>query len=155
MSDSYVFLLDFTPGPMDPPIPSINEAYTNGPHGRRILSKAGASFKAALTREVVGIISQLAWKEAVDAVYLHKARVKFSLHIWMPCINASWKPGAKTKTGLQSPYKKKDVGNYLKIVEDAVAEATGIDDSAHFELTIRKDDAPDIRLQVFYEVVLP
>lgn len=48
-------------------------------------------------------------------------------------VNATW-----LKTGKGTPYKKMDVGNRRKLLEDCVADVTGIDDSRNFGVLLYK-----------------
>lgn len=148
-----VVLFSFVVTLRDPVPPSVNKMYASGRGGQRFLTKEGAAFKGAMTRAVVTQIAVQPWAQAVDAVYLHKATVHIAISLHMTVFNASWKPGSKTKSGaMQSPYKKQDVLNYGKVVEDAVADGTGIDDSAHFDVHLIKVPGPPL-VEVFYEVV--
>lgn len=137
----------------DPAPPSVNKMYSTGQHGQRFLTKEGAKFKAALTQIVAQEIAPLNWKDAVDEVYLRRGWVRATIGVHTKLYNDSWKPGGKTKSGaVQSPYQKIDDLNYSKIVLDAVAEATGIDDSCNLESTSRKIDGKKL-IEVFYEVI--
>jgi Holliday junction resolvase RusA-like endonuclease len=131
---------------------SVNAMYTIF-RGRMVLKKQGQAFKSALTRIVASTCAALPWAQAIDAVYNEKAWVRITVIFYAPdWLNKSWKPGATTeKQGRQSPYKKKDAPNYLKVIEDAVAEGTGIDDSAHFETSIKKRSGEPC-IEIAYEV---
>jgi hypothetical protein len=137
----------------EPSPPSINKMYSTGRQGQRFLTKEGAKFKAALTQIVAQEIAPLSWKDAIEEVYLRRGFVRATVGVHTNLYNGSWKPGAKTKGGdMQSPYQKIDDLNYAKIVLDAVAEATGIDDSCNLESTSRKIDGRKM-IEVFYEVM--
>lgn len=131
---------------------SVNELYTTF-RGRTVLKKAGEKFKSDLTRVVASACAGENWLEVVQAVYHEKAWVRLVVvYTSLQWLNASWKPGAITRGGTsQSPYQKKDVSNYMKVIEDAVAEGTGIDDSAHFEATIHKRVGEPC-IEIIYEV---
>jgi len=51
--------------------------------------------------------------------------------------NTTWPSKAESR------YKKLDVGNRLKLFEDALCEATGVDDSHHWCVTVRKEHGPE------------
>lgn len=137
----------------DPEPPSVNRMYTNGYRGRRILSKEGERFKAAMTKAVVGEISVLPWRAAVDQVYTGGAGVQLVIGLSREIFNNAWVPGAKTKGGNpQSPYQKMDATNYIKVIEDAVVDATGIDDNAHIEVTVHKWQSASPLVEIGYEV---
>jgi hypothetical protein len=138
----------------DPPPPSINHMYFNGSHGR-VLTKEGRAFKDALKDAVVQAIAHKPWKEAVDEIYERGGYVVMTMQIYRgDMYNKSWRPGSKTPSGaLRSPYQKLDATNYAKIIEDAVVLGTGIDDSAHLEVTVGKSHDPaDPRIEVYYYV---
>lgn len=137
----------------EPEAPSINALYSTGRHGQRFLTKAGAAFKSALTRAVAEEVIALSWNTAVDAVYKERAYIRLCLCLHVDLYNHSWKPGGRTKGGdLQSPFKSIDGPNYSKAIEDAIADGTGIDDSAHMEVTVRKINGPK-HIEIFYEVL--
>ncbi len=138
----------------EPKPPTVNHLYRNGYRGQRVLTKEGEAFKAALTRVVVEECMTLPWKAAFDAVYLEGAGVRLTIGIHASIFNAAWRPGGLTAKGnLQCPYKKMDASNYVKAIEDAVVQGTGIDDSCHIESTIKKlnDDTPSV--EVSYEIL--
>lgn len=139
---------------MDEPTPvSSNNLYATF-HGKRVMTKEGRAFKDALTAVVAERIALLPWKDAVDAVYVRGGYARLSIALHLPLRNASWKPGAHTKGGgLQSPYKKKDGTSYVKAIEDAVAEATGIDDSCQMRTTVEKVHSDVPFIEVSYEIV--
>jgi Holliday junction resolvase RusA-like endonuclease len=138
----------------DPRPPSVNRLYRNGYRGRKVLSKQGEAFKAALSARVVEEIMTLPWKQAIEAVYQERAEVRLSIALHMPLYNRSWKPGRATAKGdLSCPYKKLDGSNYIKIVEDAIVAGTGIDDSAHTWVTVVKVDNEVPHIEVAYEIL--
>ncbi len=139
----------------EPAPPSVNHLYTNGYGGKRVLSREGQAFKSALTQAVVSACAeQTPWLRAIDAVYNESAWVRLTIGLHTALYNASWKPGGLTKSGArQSPYKTLDGPNYLKAIEDAIKDGTGIDDAAHLSVTIEKLDAPGRWVEVAYEVL--
>ncbi len=139
---------------IEPAPPSSNHLYRRGFAGRMVLSKEGQAFKGALAAEVVRATSLLPWKDALEDVYHRAARVRVltALHS-EEVLNSSWKPGRKTKTGnIVSPFKKWDGPNYAKAIDDAIAEGTGIDDSAHFDSRILKVPDTSSYTEVWYEI---
>lgn len=146
----------------DPPPVSVNKLYS----GReRFLTKAGRRFKDALTEAVARAVTVLdgvetdlgSWKAVVDAVYEQGAHCHLLIRIHFPKLhNRSWKwggsytdPKPNPKTGKtpprkrRSPYQKKDGSNYIKLIEDAVASGTGIDDSANLRVCVEKEEDPN------------
>ncbi len=137
----------------DPKPPSVNRLYRNGPHGQKILSKEGEVFKAAMTRLVAQECMKTNWKEAVDAVYCKQAWIRLHIVLHLQMLNKSWKPGGMTKKGNpQSPYKKVDGTNYIKCIEDAVVDGTGIDDAAHLQTTVVKTHDDEAFVEIFYDI---
>lgn len=138
----------------EPAPPSVNHLYRTGMHGKRVLTKEGAAFKAALQLAVVGECMTLPWKEAVDAVYNDVAWIRLSIGLYLPVFNRTWKPGKRTAKGdLSLPYKKLDATNYIKAIEDAIASGTGIDDCAHLTVSITKHHSEIPAVEVAYEVI--
>lgn len=143
----------------NPAPPSINEMYSTGHGGKRFLTKAGEKFKSALSTAVVDATSRMDWKAAVDEVYMHRGYAGIAIGVFFAEIyNPAWKPGGKTKPSekfpkgnLQLPYQKKDGASYDKIIQDAVAIGTGIDDAVTFWSSIHKAlDAKRPRVEVHY-----
>lgn len=134
--------------------PSVNKLYVNGRGGRRILSKEGVAFKSRVVGAIVEECMKQSWKAAIEAVYLQRAWVHVSIGLHQEIYNKSWKPGQRTPSGaLQSPYKQEDAPNYFKIIEDAIKEGTGIDDSAHCHSEIKKLPDENYRfIEIAYEV---
>lgn len=140
----------------EPRPPSVNNMYRTGFRGRRVLSKAGQEFKSAMTAAVVAEVMAMPWKRAIDAVYFQGAGVRCVLGLNLPIFNNSWKPGGITEKGnLQSPYKKLDGTSYIKALEDAVVDGTGIDDSCHLSFTVEKIDSSTPFVEIAYEVISP
>lgn len=122
---------------------SINRAYIRGPHGRVTLSAEGRAFKASLSA-VVSAALPWDWGVIVDRAYTEPLFVQLDVAILFPDFHVkAWKKARKkhTATGERIttlPYQKKDGSNYIKLIEDAVAEATGIDDSFHLNVHVTK-----------------
>lgn len=139
---------------MSPAPPSVNHLYRTGYRGSRVLTKEGEHFKAALQQVVVEECMALPWKMAIDAVYLEAAWVRLTIGFNTQILNGSWKPGRRTEKGNpQSPYKRLDASNYIKVIEDAIAKGTGIDDSVHLHVSIVKLPSSSTHLEVAYEVL--
>lgn len=145
----------------DPKPPSVNAMYSTGRGGARFLTKEGKAFKDALKSAVSRQVASLNWKEAVDEVYLRRGQVHLNITVYIERLyNGSWSPGGRTKPtqnspkgNLRSPYQKVDAGSYDKIIQDAVALGTGIDDSAHLNYAVSKaEDPDDPRIEVMYYV---
>ena len=138
----------------DPAPPSVNHMYFNSPHGR-VLSSEGRKFKDAMKDAVAQATVTKQWKLAIDEVYEKRGYVVLVIRLyWERLYNGSWKPGSKTDRGNpRSPYQRVDATNYAKVIEDAVVLGTGIDDSAHLEVTVCKaEDSKDPRVEIDYYV---
>lgn len=138
----------------DPAPPSINHLYYNGPHGR-VLSSEGRKFKDAMKDAVAQATLTLNWKSVIEEIYGRRGYVVLAIRMYRDRLyNGSWKPNSKTGSGNpRSPYQTLDATNYAKVIEDAVVLGTGIDDSAHLEVTIGKgEDQKDPRVEIDYYV---
>lgn len=123
-------VLDISPIP-EPP--SVNTSYTTF-HGKRTLTAAGRKFK---TEVLAGLTAELLtcepWDRYRTAYFIHGGEVSLTLRYFTVIYNASWVSGKLTKTpkgATRDPYKQVDTLNRVKLVEDAIATATGIDDRA-------------------------
>lgn len=105
---------------------SSNHAYINLPKGGRTLSKEGRKYKAETSGYLVRTFptEMMIFKKDVPFGYL----VQFC---FPNLFNKGWPEKAKTR------YKKLDVSNRLKLFEDALFNASGVDDSqvcsGHFD----------------------
>lgn len=107
--------------------PSLNNCYTNGRgHGRRVLTQQGRTYKAEITKLLLG-------RQPLPA----GARVGLSLRLWF-----------KTK-------QRRDISNCVKLLEDALAEALGFDDCNVDRLHVERAgyDAAQPRCEVVIEVL--
>lgn len=96
--------------------PSVNAAYANGRGGRRVLTTAGKSYKTLTANHIVRF--HPADIRGIKKDYAYGLGV--TLH--MGIFNSGWPDKAKTR------YKKLDVSNRIKLLEDALVNALGIDD---------------------------
>jgi len=137
---------------------SVNRLYQTGRGGKRFLSKEGEYFKDALRQAVVRAVmeSENLWTETQDLVYISGHYTRLYIDLYLESIrNKSWQPGGGTTSsgGPRSPFKRIDGTNYTKIIEDAVSEGTGIDDSCNMDVRVRKFESPqDPRIEVLFEV---
>lgn len=144
---------------------SINKAYTVV-RGRTLLTSAGRKYKDAVKLEVSR--SSFQWKAALDTIHNEGGYVELSITVYFEELyNKSWSPGAMTqpkpnkKTGivpkaqLRNPYKKVDVGNMLKLLEDAIVSGCGIDDASHLDIHMYKRHDPNRpRVEVTHRTLL-
>lgn len=122
--------------------PSVNHAWFNLPKGGRTLKPAGKKYKA----EVQTLLAQQYPKELMTFVKNEPYLMFWRVHLEL-IENATW--GAAKKAA-ENRYKKVDVTNRIKILEDVIAEVTGIDDSATLTFAIQKvkADGPE-KIEVF------
>lgn len=126
---------------------SVNKAYTTGMHGQRVLTAEGVDFKAAVQAEVVSWTMDQCpnWQEVIEQVYTggHVVNLVLDFHVAPKRLfNMSWKPGSQTPSGRPSaPLKMFDISNLIKLLEDAISSATGIDDSCTTALAAYKSVA--------------
>lgn len=111
--------------PMMPP--SVNDCYKRNRWGGMRLSKDGVDFKR--------IVSYKVKRDGINFHPVDKMRLTIEFHspYWM------------TKKGTIA---KKDVSNNIKVCEDALMEALGLDDKNNFELHIYK--IPSEKTMVIY-----
>lgn len=117
-----------------PPV-STNKLYSGA--GKRYLSKKGQAYKDEVISLLSGEISlsgwpDYGWKDFHEAFHAHGGSAHLEITLFMADFyNPKWKQGelVELKNGYRSPYKVKDTTNYVKLLEDAVSRATGIDDS--------------------------
>jgi Holliday junction resolvase RusA-like endonuclease len=88
-------------------------------------------FKAKASAELA---KQILWDDPpLDQNTPYALRLEF----YLPSLfNKGWPKKAKTK------YKRKDVSNLIKIVEDLLSWCLGIDDSCFLEVSVQKLDGP-------------
>ncbi len=110
--------------------PSINHAWFTLPHGGRTLKPAGKKYK----HEVQTLLAQQYPRELMTFVKDEPYLVFFRVHLEI-IENATW--GAAKKAAANR-YKKVDVTNRIKILEDVVSEVTGIDDSCTLTFVTQK-----------------
>jgi Holliday junction resolvase RusA-like endonuclease len=107
--------------------PSLNNAYTNGRgHGRRVLTKEGRDYKEYVASSLLGT------QPLPDG-----ARIGLAIQLWFP-----------TK-------RRRDISNWVKLLEDALSEALGFDDCAVDRLLVERVgyDATRPRCEVTIEVL--
>jgi len=108
--------------------PSVNKMYVYTKWGPRP-SSAMKKFKAKAMAELVKQVP-------FDSEPLDKnLPYRLSLEFYLPAlINKGWPGKAKTR------YKRRDVSNLVKVVEDVLAQCLGVDDSCFLEEELKKLD---------------
>lgn len=98
--------------------PSSNHAYINNGFGGRTLSAAGKKFK---TETKVTIARR--YTTALTAMKPNMPALVLARFYFESLLNKGWPKTAKSR------YKKLDATNRVKLLEDALAEVLGVDDS--------------------------
>jgi len=107
--------------------PTVNHAYITDHFGKRVLSAEGRKYK----RETVAHLCRAYPTElaTLRTNQLYRVAVAFFFPVLQ---NKGWPKKAENR------YKHLDVTNRLKLFEDALQEATGVDDSHHERLVCAK-----------------
>jgi hypothetical protein len=138
---------------LESPAPvSVNNLYTHF-RGKKNLTKAGRAYRDGLAAAVAG--SSVEWKTAVTRVYQEGRAATLLVGLYFQTLqNGSWKPGSRTASGaLSEPRKKQDSANYLKVIEDAVVQGSGIDDCNNTQhIVIKLEDSLRPRTEIIYLV---
>lgn len=129
--------------------PTSNHIYTNR-GGKRILSNEARSWK----RRAVSLISRtakLGWMAELDV----NSRYLLVLVFYFDYLeNKGWSESytrgpKKGKRKAETRWRKIDLSNRIKLAEDAMKEATGVDDSATFaQILLKEEDAKNTRLSM-------
>ena len=113
--------------------PSSNHAYFNLPKGGRALTREGKKYiNETKTHFVQAFPRQMTFFKP-NRPYLVAIRFYFK-----EVENAGWFKGKA-----DSRYKKLDVGNRLKLLEDCLKDAAGTDDSQHFRIVLDKQQGKE------------
>jgi Holliday junction resolvase RusA-like endonuclease len=118
--------------------PSSNNAYFNLPRGGRALSKEGLGFKTKTTSHLVQHFRKELATLRVNEPYLVAVFLTFD-----ELQNTTWPKTAKSR------YKRLDASNRVKLLEDALKDATGVDDSSTFTLLVTKKVGAPERTDIF------
>jgi len=119
--------------------PSQNHAYANHPHGGRRLTEVARTFKA----EVVNHVAR------VHVLELNriKPNVPYELCVTFFFLKDDlFNKGYPKKT--KNRYKRVDTLNRGKLLEDALADAFGLDDSHNFVLRLEKRPCTSRRTEI-------
>lgn len=125
---------------------SVNKAYVNI-KGRRALSKEGKIYKNSVT---TGLAKQLSLcTQVFEKLVIPNTPLQMELRLFFAAVeNKGYPNKAKTR------YKRMDVSNRVKLIEDAIFDALGVDDSAIFSLTITKQNRPEGSTSDFCDIIL-
>lgn len=112
--------------------PSVNKAYATTRSGRRLLTSEGKLYKQSV-RDIIG---QRYSAVTPELNRLGQHPLSLTVKIYTSVENRGWLEGkAKNR------YKRVDVSNRVKLLEDALFEALGVDDCLVFKLTVEKIDS--------------
>jgi Holliday junction resolvase RusA-like endonuclease len=118
--------------------PSSNHIYINVGKGRT-LSKEARAYK---TQNVSKIVRSGGWKEKMDKNAAYSLRLIF----YFPQVETKkWVKSLK-KNGISEDvnrWTRLDLSNRIKLLEDTIVEALGVDDSAFFDMQQVKRLDPD------------
>ncbi len=107
--------------------PTINHAYVTKKNGGRFLSKEGRRFKESAAARFVAKYGAVLRGLDADAPYGLGVRFGF------PVVeNETWPKRAKRR------YKKFDLSNRIKLLEDALCSACDLDDSQFLDIVLEK-----------------
>lgn len=119
--------------------PSTNHAYRNGAFGRRVLSSVGAAYKKDITARVTQEVA-LGPPMSKDRGWMVWITVTTSI------LSQGWPKKAKNR------YKTLDATNRIKLIEDAVKDGIGLDDSCTLRFIIEKKEGVDHTLVRFWDL---
>lgn len=111
--------------------PSSNQIYVQHPTGKgRVLSDKARTFKIKAMRAIQkhGRVALLQFKQNVP--------YELVLSVFFTAVEVK-----KSKTGAR--FKKMDLSNVIKLIEDTVAQAVGVDDCHNFRLRLEKHCDPE------------
>ena len=112
--------------------PSVNNAYITLRGGKRVLSPEGREYK----RATPAFFSQHYREE----MQFFRKNAPYTLAIRLTFLvleNKTWPASVETR------YKTTDTGNRLKLLEDALKDAAGVDDSQNFIVALQKITGPE------------
>lgn len=128
--------------------PTSNKLYFQGTRLTTVAREYGERFSYHVTREYLHLINQLDSK----AIY------SISLFFYFESLlNESYgNPKVPEKKRAKTRYKKLDLSNRVKLVEDCARDFLGIDDSHTFEmLTMKAVDKTNPRVEIYVRDVDP
>jgi len=109
--------------------PSSNHLYFNLKKGGRALTKEGSKF---INEVKVGLV-----RAYPNARAGKNDPLVLALRLYFPdVVNTGWPKKTDTK------YKRRDVSNYVKALEDALKQGLGVDDSNHITMILDKQEGP-------------
>ena len=132
--------------------PSMNNLYFNHPKGGRRMSTEGVAYKNRVKALIVATTDVLEGEEW-DPNVMYRLEITF---YFRSVENKGWyekwardsKPGAKKphrkgERKALSRWKKRDTGNFEKVIGDALKDLLGVDDCANFVIHLEKYADPE------------
>ena len=108
--------------------PSVNKMYVYTTRGPR----PSAAMRKFRSKAAMELLSQVPFDmDPLNPNKPHKLTIEFYLPV---LVNKGWPKKAKTR------FRRRDVSNLVKVVEDLVSQALGIDDSCFIRIEISKAD---------------
>lgn len=136
--------------------PSSNHIYFNIRGGGRGLTGEARSWKKTATTEIINQ-NRLQFAKALDA----NLKYELVLHFYFEALeNKGWNEfftkGAKAgQRKAETRWKRMDLSNRIKLVEDALKDALNVDDSSTFIHTLVKDEDPkEPRVEVTFNLAV-
>lgn len=108
--------------------PTTNHAYTTDPWGNRVLTKAGKKFKNEAKTHIARHYRKELLAVSANKPYLVLLKLYFER-----IENKGWPEKAKNR------YKTLDGTNRIKLAEDALASAMGVDDASNMTFIVAKE----------------
>lgn len=120
---------------------SINSAYVKGRGGVRFLSAKGKTYKMEVKTHIVRHFPQELQKLKPNVPYCVYYRLTFGDATLL--LNKGYPESTENR------YKKFDVSNRVKLLEDALSEATAIDDCHNWVVCVSKHTGDADKTQVW------
>jgi len=133
---------------------SINRLHRVGMHGKPVLSEDGKKYKA----DALDALKE-AWLFNLSKFKRFRfAKYTLAIEVTLP----RYGPGGLYAKGFpktaKEPVQQRDASNFVKLIEDVVAKATGIDDRYNFTVIVSKKAAEEEgaeRTEVWLELAEP
>ena len=121
------------------------------------LERLSNDMKLSLSREDMVEVQKFALRHKPSSVY--SLTIVFYFETW-GLLNKGWfqrfsQGEHKGKRKAKTMYKRLDVGNRRKLLEDCLAESLGIDDSLTFRMELIKAISPKPHLVILFEEDYP
>jgi Holliday junction resolvase RusA-like endonuclease len=133
---------------------SINKLHRVGMHGKPVLSAEGKTYRA----DAINALKE-AWLFSLPKFKRFRfAKYTLAIEVTLP----RYGPGGLYTKGFpktaKEPVQQRDASNFIKLIEDVIAQATGIDDRYNFTIIVSKKAAEQEgmeRTEVWLELAEP